>query len=534
MNYKAVLVNIKKHGFFYTLHLKQERDLNRKKAEVLSRKIRCYTSKCQGEQKASYFISLVDDYYGKIDLFGGEYIEIIRAIEKFCRTALNKKEVLEDEDIAKLLLFEYQKAYTERPFVSLKQGSEAFKEAMHWYFFSESILRQVAGFDFSKCLSEMQALYVKNRYPEIYSEYSEEPIQNKVVFMENGNSPSPSNKHLVATMREQGKYEILTIGLHRRAVSELEYFENGLELVKVSATAKAIFISTANDIYSWINLRAETKLIQLWHGVGMFKKVGWSTVDKQFGRGQAAREEYDQYRNYSYVTIAGKEQAWTFEDAMHISADSGVIVPVGVSRTDVFYDETYFSSVYQKLYSSFPQIKNKKIILYAPTFRGNVRGAKAPDQLDINAMGEALSDEYVLLIKHHGLSKDVPPIPEKWKDTFAFDMGEKKILGIESLLASADICISDYSSIAFEYAILERPLIFFAYDMEEYLDVRGMYYDYEEITPGPVCKTTKEMIDYILHIDERFNKQEVIDFKNKYVEACDGHATARTIALIED
>ena len=60
-----------------------------------------------------------------------------------------------------------------------------------------------------------------------------------------------------------------------------------------------------------------------------------------------------------------------------------------------------------------------------------------------------------------------------------------------------------------------------------------MYYDYEEITPGPVCRTNEEMIDYILHIAERFNKQEILDFKQKYVNMCDGHATERTIELIE-
>lgn len=534
MNLKAVQNNIKRHGLLYTFRLKQERDLDKKKGKILNKEITRHISKGQTKEKVAYFISLVEKYYGKANLFGGEYIEIIRAIEKFCLDALNKEETLEDKEITGLLLFEYQKGYIERPFAKLRENSDSYKEAMRWYFFSENILRQVKGMDFPKLLSEMQALYVKQRYPAMYSMFSKEPTQNKVIFMENGNSPSPSSKRLVTTMKNQGKYEILTIGLHRRAVSELEYFENGLKLVKASSTAKAIFLSTANDIYSWIDLRPETKLIQLWHGVGMFKKVGWSTVDKQFGRGLAEREEYDQYRNYSYVTIAGKEQAWTFEDAMHIPADSGVIVPVGISRTDVFYDEGYFESIKKKLYTELPQIEGKKIILYVPTFRGSVRGAKAPDKLDVNLFGEALSDEYVLFIKHHGLSKDVPLIPEKWKDTFAFDMGEKKILGIESLLAVADICISDYSSIAFEYAILERPLIFFAYDMEEYLDARGMYYDYEEITPGPVCKTTEEMVDYILRINERFNKQEVIDFKNKYVEACDGHATERTIALIEN
>ena len=112
-------------------------------------------------------------------------------------------------------------------------------------------------------------------------------------------------------------------------------------------------------------------------------------------------------------------------------------------------------------------------------------------------------------------------------------MGKKKILGIERLLAIADICITDYSSIAFEFAIMEKPLIFYAYDIDDYIDKRGMYYDYEEITPGPVYKTNEEMVNYISDIKNLFDKQIVIDFKEKYVKNCDGHATERTIALIE-
>lgn len=515
MNIKSICQSVRKRGLVRSVYIAIIRATDKVKCKPLLHEI-------------------VDNYSRKT-ICSDDYLGIINKLKHCCSAALDDPKNPKNKVKLELLLFDYREACEKRPFSNLdNKESEEFKEIMKWYFKTETVLRKGLSAQFNKFQSHMMALYIKNRLPECYLENSVAPVQEKLVFMENVNCPSPTNSHLIKVLRKQEKYEIVTIGLKRRKVSEIEYYENALNLIKESANAKAIFLSTANDLFSWIDLRAETKLIQLWHGVGMFKKVGWSTVDKHFGRGASAREEYDQYRNYSYVTIAGKEQAWTFEDAMHIPADSGVIVPVGISRTDVFYDEGYFESIKKKLYTKLPQIKGKKIILYAPTFRGSVRGAKAPDKLDVNLFGEALSDEYVLFIKHHGLSKDVPPIPEKWKDTFAFDMGEKKILGIESLLAVADICISDYSSVAFEYAILERPLIFFAYDMEEYLDARGMYYDYEEITPGPVCKTTEEMVDYILHIDERFDKQEVIDFKNKYVEACDGHATERTIALIEN
>lgn len=428
-------------------------------------------------------------------------------------------------------LDEYVSLYTDRPYAHV-ENEEEYRRYMDRALELENIFAKEKGLR-KKMIAGCKAHYIKELIPAAYVEEAKKPVEHKLIFMENGNCPSPSNSHLIDVLEKNYDYEIHKTGLHRRAISELEYFENAYQFAIDAATAKAVFLSTANDVFSHLDMRSETKLIQLWHGVGMFKRVGWSTVNKSFGKSAKGREEYDQYRNYSYVTIAGEAQAWTFEDAMHIPADSGVIVPVGIARTDVFYSQKYLKKSYDKLYKDIPQAKGKKIILYAPTFRGSVGKAKAPDKLDIDAFGEALSDEYVLLIKHHGLSKDVPPIPEKWRDTFAFDMGARKTLSIERLLGLADILISDYSSVAFEYAIMERPLIFFAYDLDSYLDKRGMYYDYDEITPGPVCKTNEEMIDYIQHIDERFDKQEVLDFKHKYVGACDGHATERTIALIE-
>lgn len=426
------------------------------------------------------------------------------------------------------------KLYIERPFEKFKNNAAKYNAFMKVLFEKEEYLRRLNHEQYSKYLNEMKAIYIKERIPRIYSEEARKPVEKKVIFMENGNSPSPSSFHISKKMQQEREYTVHLTGLGIRQVSYIEYYERALEFIKDLATSKAVFLSTANDLLSHFDVRKETKVIQLWHGVGVLKKVGYSTMsNKHFGKNKAEREEYNQYRNYSYVTIAAPEQSWIFEEAMNIDKDSGIIVPIGVSRTDVFFDKDYIQSTYSKLYKALPQIEGKKIILYAPTFRGAVANAKAPNQLDIDAFGKALSDEYVLLIKHHGLSKDVPEIPEKWKNNFAYDIGKSKILGIERLLAIADICITDYSSIAFEYAIMEKPLIFYAYDLEDYIDKRGMYYDYDEITPGPVCKTNEEMIDFIVNIDSRFDKQQIIDFKNKHVGACDGHATDRTLELLE-
>ena len=203
--------------------------------------------------------------------------------------------------------------------------------------------------------------------------------------------------------------------------------------------------------------------------------------------------------------------------------DKNIVRATGVSRTDIFYDEAFIKSSYSKLYSLLPEARNKKVILYAPTFRGNVEAAVAPDKLDIYMMEQKLSDKYILILKHHPLANKPPEIYGK----FAYDFSEK--MSVDELMCVSDICISDYSSLIFEYSLFERPMVFFAYDLDEYFDERGFYYDYDELTPGPVFKSTDEITDYIMDIDSLYNKNTIINFRNKFMSACDGNATHRII-----
>ena len=214
---------------------------------------------------------------------------------------------------------------------------------------------------------------------------------------------------------------------------------------------------------------------------------------------------------------------------MNLSDRPEVLKATGISRTDVFFDPDFIAKAYEKLHQQMPESKGRKVILYAPTFRGRVAHGEAPDKLDIPMFQKALGEEYVLLIKQHPLVRVRPEVPKECRG-FAMDVTET--MAIDDLLCVADICISDYSSLVFEYSLFEKPMIFFAYDKAEYDDWRGFYYNYEEMTPGPICTENEEMLDYILHLDTRFDKQQIIDFKYKFMRSCDGHATERILDMV--
>lgn len=363
---------------------------------------------------------------------------------------------------------------------------------------------------------------------KVYKKAAKAPVdENKIVFVEI-RLPYLTNSFEVIfdELVNNYDYSIHPHFLRNSQCTRPEYRKRCLDAVEDIATAKYVFLNEASNVISAIPLRPETKIIQLWHGCGAFKKFGLSTADLIFGETRKQQLAHPFNKNYSLVTVSSPEVIWAYNEAMNIAEDSGIVQATGSSRTDIFYDDEFIQSCYDHLYDVMPQAKGKKVILYAPTFRGRVAKAKTPDMLNIKMFYDYLGEDYVLLFKHHPLVKEPTPIPQEYSH-FAVNMGDT--MGIEELLSVSDICISDYSSLVFEYSLFEKPLIFFAYDLDEYFDWRGFYYDYFELAPGPVVKTNFEMIDYIQNIDTRFDKKAIQDFRYKFMRSCDGQATQRIL-----
>ena len=354
--------------------------------------------------------------------------------------------------------------------------------------------------------------------------------ENKVVFLEN-RLPELSNsfRYIYDMLKEQYTFDLHVDCLLWNSVPRKEYVRRCREMLRDIATAKYVFVSDASEIIGCIDKRPETIITQLWHACGAFKRFGMSTADHIFGLDAKGQRRHPTYRNLNYVTLSSPEVVWAYAEAMDLKDHEEVFQATGTSRTDVFFDEEFRKQAYEHLYERFPAARGKKVILYAPTFRGRAATPKTSDKLDFQKFYEALGDEYVLVTKHHPWVRDLPPIPEGLAGTFAYEA--TRDMTIEDLLIVSDICISDYSSLIFEYSLFERPMLFFAYDLESYYDWRGFYYPYEEMTPGPICRSNEEMISWISDLEHNFDRQQVIDFRNKFMSACDGHATERILKL---
>lgn len=387
-------------------------------------------------------------------------------------------------------------------------------------------MRSVARFMKRKAKRAVKGVTLGFLFPLAYSYFSRKPVAaGRVLFLETKEREMPDSFQLLYKRLEEDPAKTPRyFTLEQNHVSYTQYLKNCIQALHDISRVEVVVLSDASDLVSCIKMRPETKAIQLWHACGAFKKWGMSTAELKFGGSREDLLRHPFYKNLSLVTVSSPEVVWAYEEAMVLEDQPGVVRPIGVSRTDKFFDPAFLEEARQHVEGAVPQIAGKKVILYAPTFRGRVASAKGPDQLDIDMMRQRLGRECVLLIKHHPFVKKLPPIPDTCKE-FAFQVSGD--LPIDELLAVSDVCVSDYSSLVFEYSLFGRPMAFFAYDLEDYGDWRGFYYDYDELTPGPVFGDTEALVDWLERVDELFDAERVDSFRRKFMGSCDGRSTER-------
>jgi CDP-glycerol glycerophosphotransferase len=149
----------------------------------------------------------------------------------------------------------------------------------------------------------------------------------------------------------------------------------------------------------------------------------------------------------------------------------------------------------------------------------------------LDKLKEALSDEYIVLVRTHYFISNNLDLSDV--EDFAFDVSRYD--DIAELYLVADILITDYSSVFFDYANLKRPILYYTYDLEKYENVlRGFYLDIHEEVPGPLLKTTEEVIDSIKNIESL--KEEYKDkydaFYERFCSIEDGNASKRIVEKV--
>ena len=241
---------------------------------------------------------------------------------------------------------------------------------------------------------------------------------------------------------------------------------------KKIATSKFIFLNAAYTYTSIINIRKETKVIQLWHAAGAFKKFGIHSI-KNNSKAELKKQKY-LHGYYNYVIVSSENVINTYSEAFNI--DRRYILPLGLPRIQNLVKRNLNKTKYINWINyKYSKTYYKKIILYAPTFR-EIKGKRDySPTLNIKEFANQLTDNFILAIRLHPRS---PKNTEKYPSNV---IDFTKIPQDIALICS-DILISDYSSIIFDFCSLNKPLFF--YTPDEIMYNRGLYFSPKEKYPN--------------------------------------------------
>jgi CDP-ribitol ribitolphosphotransferase len=294
------------------------------------------------------------------------------------------------------------------------------------------------------------------------------------------------------------------------------------------ATSKTIFMDNVFLPFSSIKIKKDTRLVQLWHGTGTIKKFG---LDSEVG--WIKKLGIATNKNTTHFIVGSSWMKKIYKTAFQAEEDK--IFNIGCPRTDFFFDETFLQESRNNFDHDYPELSNKKIILYAPTFRDSDKNShEIKIHLDIENLLSNLSDDHVLAIRLHPYLARKVNLNKYFKDTcikriFDFSSYDK----LNTLLICCDILITDYSSIIYEYALMKKPMIFYPYDLDEFeKSGRRVYENYRSIVPGLIAFKTEDIVDIINK--KIANNYGIDEFLKNYLEECDGNSRDRLYKLLMD
>ncbi|MET9925685.1 MULTISPECIES: CDP-glycerol glycerophosphotransferase family protein [unclassified Streptomyces] len=292
------------------------------------------------------------------------------------------------------------------------------------------------------------------------------------------------------------------------------------------ALARSRYVVTNGGIREWFVRREGQVVVQTWHGTPL-KRIGADLLGTPKANLAYIASLPQRSRQYSlFIT----PNAFTTPIMTHAFRLRCEVLEAGYPRNDVFHAPDRVEraeAVRKKL--SIPA--DKKVVLYAPTWRDDQRYGgrrfKLDNRIDVEAARRELGEDHVLLYrKHHKVLDSIPGAGQGFVHDVTY------YPDIADLYLIADVLITDYSSVLFDFAHSGRPMLFFTYDLEHYRDtLRGFYFDFTSRAPGPLIKTSEDLVAAIRNIDEVSEEyqEKYARFRDDFCEPSDGRAAARVV-----
>lgn len=331
------------------------------------------------------------------------------------------------------------------------------------------------------------------------------PIDDKLVifvsFMGMGFNDSP--KAIFDYMQAHPEYK------HLHCVWAFEHPERYQDLERVKIDTLAYFKTALKAKYWITNTNIERGLrfkkkkqvyLNTWHGIAL----------KHIGNDVEGRNDFN-FDTVNHLVVSGEHDEKVWKSAFN--AKESTYLRCGMPRNEELWlvDDKKKTLIKEKLRLPI----DKKVILYAPTWRESTDGGKNYEikpPIHFEVWKKELGSEYIVLFRAHHQTTKVLGVKY---DEFVRD--ESDYPAVNDLMIASDILITDYSAIAFDYAILCKPIFCYAYDYETYLAERGTYFDIDDHYPNKSCRTEDELLRRIKEIDYEAECTNTKRFRDEFV-----------------
>jgi teichoic acid glycerol-phosphate primase len=354
------------------------------------------------------------------------------------------------------------------------------------------------------------------------------PLKEKTTFVV---SFGDNSKYVFDEMRRQNIQVQVAVLCKRNSISlfkdykdiDLVPFETSnifrwLQAIYHLATSRYIMVDNYYGFLTAVHFKKGVQCIQLWHASGALKRFGLEDESIK-DRGPKAKQRFLQvYSKFHKVVVGSDVMAAIFIKSFNLKKEQ--ILTTGIPRTDFFFNEQTIQNARQTLILQYPVRKNKKVILYAPTYRDHELDHFML-QLDIGKMVEKLGNDYILFLRLHPAIQNTVIFSKQYPD-FIVNVSSDQY-DINELLVVADYLITDYSSISVEFSLLQKPIIFFTYDLEEYKQSRGVLEGFENNLPGPIVRDTGSIIE-LIHTN-RFDLDAIHGYAERWNKYSKGHSS---------
>lgn len=359
-----------------------------------------------------------------------------------------------------------------------------------------------------------------------FHRYLKQPVKENVILFETfmAKNYSDSPKYIYEYIAQNHpEYECVW------AINDGAKIPYGAKTVKRFSFQYAYYLAVSKYLVFnvrpplWYRKREEQVFLETWHGTPL-KRLVFDQEEVTSASPKYKQQFYRQRKDWDFLVSANPFSTKTFRSCFLYE---GEMLEYGYPRNDILYWPNK-DEIAQQLKEKLGIPKDKKTILYAPTWRDDQHYGSGQYKfelaLDLKLMKDRLQDDYVVLLRtHHYISDhiDVSGLGDFVINLSSYD-------DISEIYLISDICITDYSSVFFDYANLKRPILFYTYDFDKYKNqLRGFYIDMNTEVPGPLLYTSEQVVQAIEDIDEITEeyKERYDQFYDRFCCYDDGHAS---------